>query len=209
MKKLCSIAAAAALLLLVGSRALAGGCGCDCCCECPLKPSPDHTYLELTFKPTVMTVTTEKLVEKEFVKPVKVCECVPVWEERKKTVCEYHKVAREIEKEVVSCRLVPECTCDPCTGCTKICYRKETCVHKVKCCVWDCVPVQKVVTEKVCTMKTVEKTVLQKCCVRELVEEVKQENVILVGLAPYHGKIAPPPCPAPAPLPPAKPCCGH
>jgi hypothetical protein len=124
-------------------------------------------------------------------------------------------VAREIEKEVVTCKMVAECVCDPCTGCMKTCYKPVTCVQKVKCCVWDCVPVQKVVTERVCTMKTVEKIVMQKCCTRELVEEVKQENVTLVTFAPYRGKLTPPPAP-PAPparpaapcLPPA-PCCGH
>jgi hypothetical protein len=214
MKRLCTIAAAVALLVLVGSRALGGGhCG-DCCCEAPPKPTPDHKFLVLDFVPLDFEVHNEKLIEKECVRPVTCVECVPVWEEKQKTITEYHKVAKEIEKEVVSCRLVPECTCDPCTGCTKVCYKKEMCVHKVKCCVWECVPETKVVTEKVCTMKKVEKTVMQKYITRELVDEVTKEPVTLVRFCPYKGKINPldiPGCPVPAgpPCPTCAPGCGH
>src|SRR5207244_2418395 len=84
-------------------------------------------------------------------------------------------------------------------------YKPHTCVHKVKCCVWDCVPEQKFITEKVCTMQKVEKVVHQKFIVQELIEEVRKEDVILVTLEPYRGRPAAPKCGAPGAAPGAAP----
>lgn len=210
MKKFCPIVAALALFAASVSTALAGGPGCGCCThECPPKPSPAKVYLEVKFKPTTMEVTEEKLVCREVVNYVKCVEMVPVWTEKQRTVTTYAKVAREIEKEVVSCKMVPECVCDPCTGCTKTCYKPQVCVQKVKCFVWDCVPTTQVVTEKVCCMQPQEKVVAKKCIVQELVEETKKEEVTVISFDVYKGHLPTPPAPTPLPCAPAAPCCGH
>ncbi len=202
MKKLCLSAAALSLLLASAGALRAEGCCEPCPCP-PPKPKPPINFYEIRFKPIVIEKPVYTLVCHEKINHVKCIEEVPVWTEKQKCITVYHKVAREIEKEVVTCHMVPECVCDPCTGCTKVCYKPHTCVKKVKCTVWECVPEQKTITEKVCTVEKREKIVEQKCVVPELIEECEREPVILIILHPIKGDdcLCPPK--------PACPGCGH
>jgi hypothetical protein len=202
MKRFWIFAVTATGLALGTGTAQAGhGCGCDCYCPVPPAVRPT-TYSELIFNKVDMKCTEDVLVCKEVEKEVKCCEMVPVWKEQKKCCTVYHKVPRVIEKEVVSCHMVAECVVDPCTGCTKTCYKPQTCVKKVCCTVYDCVAEQKETIEKVCCMEPREKIVKVKCKQVELQEVTKTEPVTVITLERY--KCRPDnPCPACTPVP----CC--
>src|SRR5579862_508853 len=101
MKKLCL--SAAALVVLLSTSSLQAGDGCGCCCSAPCeKPTPPKRFLEVRFTPTQLEVTDYKLVCREVVNFVKCIEKVPYWTEKQHTVTTYTKVAREVEKEVLS-----------------------------------------------------------------------------------------------------------
>jgi hypothetical protein len=87
---------------------------------------------------------------------------------------------------------------DPCTGCTKTCYKPCTYVKKVSCTVWDCVPEQKEVVEKVCTVQCKEKIVEHRCKVTELVKVPVKEKVTLITLVPLTSIDVVQPCGCPA-----------
>ena len=52
-------------------------------------------------------------------------------------------VAKTVMKQVTSCRMVPVCVTDPCTGCTHTCCKAETVVTEVPCTVYECASVSK------------------------------------------------------------------
>src|SRR4051812_2198583 len=109
MKQLCTSVAALALVLSAIASVHAGGpCGCEPCCPPPVKPTPPKNYFEVKFKPITIEKPEYRVVCHEVINHVKCVEMVPVWSEKQHTVTTYTKVAREIEKEVVTCRMVPE-----------------------------------------------------------------------------------------------------
>jgi hypothetical protein len=198
MKLLWSCALAMAVLALGLAPLLAGGHGhksCDCCPACEEAPCPVcKTFYEVKQQKKEITICEEKVVPIEKVCQEKVCEMVPTWTEQKRTICCCKQVPRCIEKEQVCCRLVPECVTDPCTGCTKTCYKPCTYVKKVQCTVWETVTEQREVTEKVCKMVPVEKIVEKKvCCGLQCVDVKKKELVTLITLSPILVEVPPAP----------------
>jgi hypothetical protein len=183
----------------------AGGhhASCESCAQpCEEKPTTQIiTLYEVKQQKSVITVVDEKVVPIETVCQEKVCEMVPTWTEVKRTVSCCRKVPRLVEKEQVCCRLVPECVTDPCTGCTKTCYKPCTVVKKVQCTVWDYVTEQREVTEKVCKMVATEKIIEKRvCCGLQCVDVKRKELVTVISLVPIRVEV---PIPPPAP----KPCC--
>lgn len=134
------------------------------CCCCP-PPPPCITWVEKTvtcYKPTWkdrdVTCTIMKPVQHtEMVKQS--CKVmVPVWSERTESCMVPTYVPRQVEREVVCCRMVPVCVTDPCTGCSYMTCKPETYTRKEVCTVMDCVPVKKEYTVKVCNYKPETKT---------------------------------------------------
>lgn len=78
---------------------------------------------------------------------------VPDWKDEKRTIwiCKYEP--REIEREVVSCRMVQACHTDPCTGCTYTTCKPEYHKQKVKCIVMEAAHEKKEIDVKVCYYK--------------------------------------------------------
>jgi hypothetical protein len=186
MKKLF-MTALASVLFLTGMGAVRAGDhhGSPMSIGPPCPETRVRKFYEIKFVPIEVTTLVEKAIPRELVTREKCVEQVPVWTEQKKCVTTYKKVARVIEKEQVCCKLVPECVTDPCTGCTKTCYKPCTYVKKVSCTVYDCVPEQKEITEKVCKVECREKIVEHRCQVTELVKVPVKEKVTLVTLVPF------------------------
>lgn len=120
-----------------------------------------------------VTCTINRVVMREVIVPVKRVVMVPEFREVQKTIIVPKLVAREVEREVISCRMVPSCVTDPCTGCSVTVCKPELVTHRVRCVVTECVPEQKQITVRMCTPKPVEETV--QC--RKLVCEIQPQQV--------------------------------
>jgi hypothetical protein len=215
MKKVVMGGVAVCLLMMTSAPVQAFGRHRDSgCCEITPCCKPCVTYVDKVvtcckpeWKERDVTCTINRIVPKVVVTPVKQTICVPVWSEQKKMVTCYNQVPRQVEKEICCCRSVPVCCTDPCTGCKRTCCKTETYTQKVTCTVYDCVPVQKEVTCKVCSYKTEERTVECRRVVCECVPETVNRKERYCVMVPYQTTIKVPVCtPAPA-CAPAPTCC--
>src|SRR4051794_557340 len=155
-------AVAGAVVLLVvgaGNIPLFGG---DACGPAPCAPPP------VAFEEKVVTCYkpewrqreevchTEKVVLHTHTTPEKYTVKIPVFTDQTRVCTVLTRVPHETVHEETCTRTVPVCVKDPCSGCTHTEYKTETYVKPVKRTVWETVPVQKAVTEKVCTSWTTE-----------------------------------------------------
>jgi hypothetical protein len=149
--------------------------------------------------------------------------CVPVWKEEKRTVTEYKSVPKVVEREVVVCKKVPAPCETPCGGCESGCdngcghhrhrlfgHRHKGCddcgcetpcnvvreVQKVKCTVYECVPVKKDIVVKVCHYEQQQKVYETKCLVWECKPEKVMKKVRYCERVPYQTTIKVPVCAA-------------
>jgi hypothetical protein len=104
---------------------------------------------------------------------VKCTVMVPKWVDVKETCVYLVPVPKTVDRVVVSCRMVPETTTDPCTGCTYTCYKPQEFKETVKCTVWDCKRESREVVRKVCTYEAQTRDVKQ----RRIIPECRQETV--------------------------------
>ena len=221
MKRFALVCLTACLLMMAAAPVQAFGChrrGGNCCessccssCETTACCQPSVTYVDKVvtcykpeWKERDVTCTVNRMVSKVVVTPVTQNICVPVWTEQKQMQTCYTQVPRQVEKEICCCRRVPVCCTDPCTGCTRRCCQTETFTQKVTCTVYDCVPVQKEVTVKVCSYKTEQRTVECRRVVCECVPETVTRKERYCVMVPYQTTVK-----VPVPACPATPCCGQ
>jgi hypothetical protein len=111
---------------------------------------------------------------------IKVLVPITVQEPRVINVCRAEPF--EVVRDVVTCRSVPVCCVDPCTGCTYTTCRLEQVVQKVKCVQYRTVTEQQKIMVNVCRMqeqvrdiqvcKLVPKQIMVDVCTYQTKEEV-------------------------------------
>jgi hypothetical protein len=202
-----------------GLRKGCGGCESDCAQACaqPCAPAaPQYvdkvvTCYKTEWRERDVECTVNRMVSHEEVRKHNYTVCVPVWSEEKRSVTEYKRVAKEVEREVVVCRKV-EAPCGGCdTGCDNGCdngcghrhkllgrRRGGDCggcatacnvvqeVQKVKCTVYECVPVKRDITVKVCHYEQQQKVSETKCLVWECKAEKVMKKVRYCERVPYQ-----------------------
>lgn len=131
------------------------------------------TCLKPEWRERDVTCVVNRVVTREVIVPVRQVVMVPEFKDVQKTIIVPKLVAREIERDVITCRMVSSCVTDPCTGCTTTVCKPELVTQRVRCTVMDCVPEQKTIVVRVCCPKPVEQTV--QC--RKLICELKPETV--------------------------------
>lgn len=170
MKNACVMGAVALGLLVSAQPGEAG----DCCAPTTVAwVEQTVTCLRPEWREREVTCVVNRVVLREVVVPVKRVVMVPEFKDVTKTIVVAKLVAREVERDVVSCRMVPASVTDPCTGCVVTVCKPETVVYRVKCTVMECVPEQRDVVVRICCPKPVEQIV--QCC--KLVCELKPETV--------------------------------
>jgi hypothetical protein len=170
------------------------------------------TYVERTvtayrpeWKERDASFTVNRIVPRAETVPVKTTVMVPEWIDQKQVVTTVNRVPKQIERPVTRCVTVPVDVTDPCTGCIRTVCRKETITEMVRCTVFECVPVQKEVTIKVCRMRPEEKTIqtTRVICETKLETIVRKERYCV--MVPYQRTIkvpvCVPACPPPGPPP--------
>jgi hypothetical protein len=185
MRKLTLASLALAALALTASPAGAFGhrrhhesCCEPACCAPAAKPCVSYVERQVTcyrteWRTREESCTINHFVPRTVVGSETITVCVPVWTEEQRTCTVYDRVARKVERDVTCCRMVPVSVTDPCSCCTRTCWRPETVVKHVTCTVYDCVPRQQKYTVKVCSMK--QET--RKIETRHIVCDVKPEKV--------------------------------
>jgi hypothetical protein len=181
------------------AHGLRGGCrdGCDQCTIVWVEKTV--TCYKTVWKEKEIQCTANKLVPREIVANRQCEVCTPVWKDVKRTVTICNRVPKEVEREVVVCRKVPVAPCcDDCDdGCGR-CRLFQRCrqdyeivreVKKVKCTVWECVPVQKEITSKVCEWKREMKNIQTRCTVWECKPETVTRMVRYCVRVPYETTI--------------------
>jgi hypothetical protein len=195
MKKLVMTGLALLVVTLTAAPARAWH-GC-----CPPPPPCCVTWCEQTvtcYKPEYDTrdvaCTVMKPIYHTDVVKQKCVVMVPVWSDQKQSCMVPTYKPKEIEQDVVRCRLVPVKFTDPCTGCVYTCCKPETYTEKVKCTIMECHWVKKEYTVKVCSWKPEEKTY----DVRRVWCEWKPEKVtykqVYCVMVPYQAKVWVPVC---------------
>jgi hypothetical protein len=102
-----------------------------CCApECPMK----EVEITVNRRIAVKTPTCETETKRYLTADLKVENRV-IWEEI--------EVCKNVVKEVPTCKMVPVCVKDPCTGCTRTEYQQQTCVEHVVCQVIETIPVKR------------------------------------------------------------------
>jgi hypothetical protein len=204
MIKIRAVAAAVSLLVLGTANApLFGGgaCGPGPCAPPPVAfEEKVVTCYKPEWREREEVCCTEKVVLHSHTTPQKYTVKIPVFTDQTRVCTVLTRVAHETVRQETCTRTVPVCVKDPCTGCTRTEYRTETYVKPVKCTVWESVPVQKAVTEKVCTgWKTEERT---RDCVSISVERrpaTETKKVPYFVMVPHQVTIkVPVPVPGPA-----------
>jgi hypothetical protein len=179
MKK--SLVAAGLVVLGMASMATPahafGRRGCrDRDCAAPCAPVETQwvektiTCYKPVWKERDVKVTINHCVPKDVVTKHTATVMVAEWKDEKKKVTVNTWVPKEVEREVVTCHKVPVCPapCDSCDDCNRrhrllgrrgceAPYQVVQEVHKVKCTVMECKPVEKEITVKVCSWKPTEK----------------------------------------------------
>src|SRR5207247_6168338 len=102
-------------------------------------------------------------------------------------------------QEVVTTKIEPVQTIDPCTGCAVTVYKQVPEIKKVKLTVYEAVPVEKQVVDRYPYLKPVEKDVI----VKQLVVDETTEAAIEKRLRAITVREV-----TPLPVHPAAPCCG-
>jgi hypothetical protein len=157
-----------------------GCCEADCAPPCAAPPPPPQyvdkvvTCYKTEWREKSVECVVNRMVSHEEIRKHTSSVCVPVWKEEKRTVTEYQSVPKVVEREVVVCKKVPAPCAAPCGSCDDDCghhrhrlfgHRHKGCgdcggcevpcnvvkeVQKVKCTVYECVPVKKDIVVKVC-----------------------------------------------------------
>ncbi len=104
--------------------------GTCCAPECPMK----EVEITVNRRVAVQVPTCETVTRRFLTADIKIENRV-IWEEI--------EVCKDIVKEVPTCKLVPVCVKDPCTGCTRTEYQQQTCVERVVCQVIETIPVKR------------------------------------------------------------------
>jgi hypothetical protein len=89
---------------------------------------------------------------------------VPEYKNEQRTCTVYVPRPREVEREVVSCKMVPVQMTDGCGG-TYTCCKPVQEVQKVKCTITECVPEQRQYTVQVCVPRTEQRQYTVQVCV--------------------------------------------
>lgn len=198
MKKL--LTTGLAMLTLVSSVTPAQAWCCRKCCPPPCC-DVCVTYVDKVvtcYKPAWqerdVTCTVNKLVPREVVTQQTCTVLTPVFSDVKKVCTIMTKVPRVVEKQVTCCRMVPVTCTDPCTGCTYTSCKPESYVQTVQCTVYDCVPVQKEYTARVCSFKPETRTYEKRCTVYDCVPETVVKKQRYCVMVPYQTVVKVPVC---------------
>jgi hypothetical protein len=184
-------------------------CPAPCPEVCPPPPPPPIVWEErtiTTYKPEVKTRKVETVVTELATREVKTPTVRTVWEtvyndtKEVRTVIEL--VPRPSVKKVMSYKMVPCTTVDPCTGCPKTTYHPEPYEQEIPCTVYDSVPVKKEVLVTRGCLKPVKKVFDVVQLVPELKPVKKVYQVESTVMVPQVFVIKVPvcvPCPAACP----------
>jgi hypothetical protein len=174
----------------------------DDCGTCVVFVDQKVTCLKPIWKEKEVPVTVTKVVCKTVVEKVKQTILVPEYKDVVQTCMVNTRVPRVVEKEVPVCRSVPVTCVDPCTGCTYTVCKRETVLQKVKYTVFDCVPVKKEYTVKVCSYKEQVRVVEVPRVIPETVKVVVNTRQRYCEYIPVETTVRVPvrvPCPPPCP----------
>lgn len=187
-------------LVLAMSLAVAPSARAHCCCPIPCVPmtltwvEQKVTCYRPVWKEREVTCVVNRLVPREEVIQRKVNVLVPELKDQKVTCEVMTRVPREVEREVQCCRMVSVPVTDPCTGCVYTCCRPEFFTQKVRCVVYDCVPVRRDYIVKVCSYRTEERTVQCKRIVCDTREDKVSYKIRYCEMEAYEAKVKVPVC---------------
>src|SRR5262249_2692255 len=156
MKRLVAIGLVVVVLTLAAPPARASGVCCAPTCINWVEKT--ITCYRPEWHEREVTCTVTRVIPHVVVENRTCTVMVPFFTPQTRTIYVCRYVPREIEREVVSCRMVPVCCTDPCTGCSYTSCKPEYVTHRVKSCVMEAVPEQREITVNVCSYRPEERT---------------------------------------------------
>jgi hypothetical protein len=158
----------------ISQRGAARALGAACCKPAPAFIEKIVTCYRREWRERDVPCTINRVASRIVVTPHTCTVQVPVWTDQKQIQTVYTRVPRQVEHEIACCRQVPVCVTDPCTGCSRTCFKPEFYTRKVCCTEFETVPVQREVCVRVCTYRPEVRTYET----RECIPEIRPETII-------------------------------